>query len=325
MRVDVSDQSFHAMIEYIMVILKKLIFAPIFLLVFALLIYQLSPILKSYDFIFSLSITTLIDLIGISALILFSSFLFALFATIASDLSLILLVAIIASAVPFIFIPQPLVLVFVVAIFVGLLLTSLSLDNALKTYLTFRSEVILGPAIRLLSTLFILSFCIIYFLQINKTIAKDGFQIPDSLIETALKVASPNLPAVTESPDLPRASIPAEQLELLKKNPDLLRQAGLDPKILDTLNQPKSQKAPQNLTQDLIKQTVKDQIQNFLKPYINFVPAALAILLFLTLQSLTSIINLLIYPLLWIIFFILEATGFIKFEIEQRPVKKLVV
>lgn len=319
-----SDQSFHAMMKYIMVMLKKLIFAPIFLIVFTLLIYQLNPILKSYDYIFSLSITTLIDLIGISTLILFSSLLFALFATIASDLSLILLVAIIASAVPFIFIPQPLVLVFVVAIFVGFLLTSLSLDNALKTYLTFKSEAILGPAIRLLSTLFILSFCIIYFLQINKTIAKDGFQIPDSLIETALKVASPNLPTVTESPDLPQASIPAEQLELLKKNPDLLKQSGLDPKILDTLSQSKSTK-PQDLTNNLIKQTVKDQMQNFIKPYLDFIPAILTLLLFLTLQSLTALINILVYPLLWVTFFILEKTGFVKFVIEERPVKKLVV
>jgi len=128
--------------------------------------------------------------------------------------------------------------------------------------------------------------------------------------------------------NLPATQLPAisqEQIDLLKQNPDLLRQSGLDPKILDTLSQPKAAQTPQSLTQNLVKQTVKDQIQNLIKPYQNFIPAGLTLLLFLTLQSLTSIINLLIYPLLWLAFFILEKTGFVKFETEQRPVKKLVV
>jgi len=85
---------------------------------------------------------------------------------------------------------------------------------------------------------------------------------------------------------------------------------------LDSLN---------NSSQDLIKQTVKDQLEGFLKPYLGFIPALLTIILFLTLQSLTSFINLLIYPMLWIIFYIFEKTGFIKFTIEKRPVKKMVI
>ena len=82
---------------------------------------------------------------------------------------------------------------------------------------------------------------------------------------------------------------------------------------------------PIDLTNNLIQQTVKDQLQNFLKPYLGFVPAVLAILLFFTLQSLTSLINLLIYPLLWITFLILEKSGFISFTTEMRPVKKMVI
>src|SRR3990172_10609958 len=113
--------------------------------------------------------------------------------------------------------------------------------------------------------------------------------------------------------------IPPEQLDLLKKNPDLLKQYGLDPKLLDTLTAPqKSTAAPANLTNELIKQTVKDQVQNFIKPYLNFIPAGLAILLFFTFHAFISIANLLISPLLWLIFLILEKTGFTKFTVEQR-------
>ncbi len=103
--------------------------------------------------------------------------------------------------------------------------------------------------------------------------------MPDSLIDTALKMTPVNVPQAPNNP----------------------------------------------IGTDLIKQTVKDQVQGFIKPYLNFIPAILAVLLFLTLQSLTSILNLLIYPLLWLTFLILEKTGFTKFEVEMRQVKKLVV
>lgn len=130
----------------------------------------------------------------------------------------------------------------------------------------------------------------LHFFSINKVISSDvasgkGFRIPDSLIDTALKFAP------IES------STPPEQLELFK----------------------------QNSATNLIKQTLKDQIQNLIKPYLNFIPAVLALLLFISLQSIASVINLLLHPLLWIIFYVLEKTGFIKFTTEMRPVKKMVM
>ncbi|OGE29652.1 hypothetical protein A2867_02235 [Candidatus Daviesbacteria bacterium RIFCSPHIGHO2_01_FULL_40_11] len=309
-----------------MLILKKLTLAPLFLIAFALFVYQLIPLLKSYDLIFSLSINTFISLLILSFLISISCLLFVIFATLAQDLKIALPVSLISALIPMLFLEPALGLIFAVAIFISFLLTYLSLDVSLKSYLTFKPESILGPSIRHLSGLLILSFCLIYFLSTSKIIAQAGFQIPDSLIETALKMTPLDLATEQSSPAPQLPAISQEQIDLLKQNPELLRQSGLDPAILDTLNQPQSKAgSPQNLTQDLIKQTVKDQIQSFIKPYVNFVPAGLAILLFLTLQSLTSLINLLIYPLLWIIFYILEKTGFVKFETEQRPVRKMIV
>ena len=306
-----------------MLTVKKLIFAPVFLIVFAILIYQLSLILKSYDFVFSLSINTLIQLIILSALISLASFTFVLFATLAFNWKLILPIGILASLVPFAFWDMTLSAVFAVGILVSLLLTYLTLDNTLRSYLTFSPPALLGPSIRHLSGFLILSFCLVYLLSASKTVAQNGFQIPDSLIDTTLKFTSqsPTSTGTTAS----QLSIPPEQLELLKKNPDLLKQSGLDPAILETLNnQPKSEKSSQ-LTDDLVKLAVKDQVQNLIKPYLNFLPLALALILFLTLQSLTSFTNLLIYPALGITFLILEKSGFTKFTIEMRPVKKLVI
>ncbi len=272
-------------------------------------------------FIFSLSSDTLIQLLIISSLITLSSFSFILFANLALDWKIILPIGFLTSLIPFIFMESSSAVVFMVGLLISLLLVFIGLETQMKSYLTFNPNSVLGPSIRHLSTLLIIIISIIYFLSVSKIVSEKGFQIPDSLIDTALKFSAPQ-----EKPDetsTPKLSIPKEQLDLLRKNPDLLKQSGLDPKILDTLDQP--QKDSGSLQTSLIKQTVKDQIQSFLKPYLGFVPAILTVLLFFTLQSLTSILNLLIYPLLWITFYILEKSGFVRFEVEQRPVKKMVL
>lgn len=63
---------------------------------------------------------------------------------------------------------------------------------------------------------------------------------------------------------------------------------------------------PQDLTNNLLKQTINDQFQTFLKPYTSFIPAILALLLFFTLQSLMSLINILIYQFITNIIFSVE-------------------
>lgn len=267
-------------------IVKKVSIVPFFLVVLALLIYQFKPLLTSYETVFSLSWNALMQLIILAVLILSASLMFSLFAFLAEDWRLILAVVAVASLIPLLLVTLPLGLILAVGILTSLLLTYLTLENKLKNYLTFEPNSLLGPAIRHLATLLVIVICLSYFLSINKLIQQEGFQIPDSLIDTALKIA---VPPQTETTDQPEQAV-----------------------------------QPQ-LTQDLIKQTVKDQLQTLLKPYLGFIPAALAVILFLTLQSLTSILNLLIHPLLWLTFYILEKTGFVKFTEEMRPVKKIVI
>lgn len=301
-----------------MMILKKLLFAPIFLVSWAVLLYFSVSYLKSSDLFLSLSITSLIQTIVICALITISSLFFVLFAALSMDWKLIISVGLIASVIPFLFFNSSLGIIVMVGTIVSLLLGFVGLENSMKSYLSFNPHTILTPIIKHLSTLLILIFCIVYFLTSNKQIVEKGFSLPDSLIDAALKFS----PQPTDTNNL-QPSIPQDQLNLLKQNPQLLKQSGLDPKILDSLSQP--QKSLADVSNNLIKQTIKDQIQSLIKPYLNLIAPLLAVLLFLTLQSFTALINLLLSPILWIVFYLLEKSGYIRFEIEQRPVKKMVI
>lgn len=309
-----------------MLLVKKLIFAPFFLIIFGLLIFQLNPLLKSYDFIFSLTFDSLIQFISLSSLILLSSLAFVLFASIAVDLKLVIPVTILASFMPVALAPPTLGLILMIGVLVSLLLVYLILENTLKTYITFNSSSLLGPSIRNLTFLLILSFSITYLLSINSLIQREGFQISDSLLNSALNfIPKSQIPTGSETSQ-PQIQIPKEQIELLRKNPDLLRQYGLDPKILDTLDQPeKPATSVSEITDEFLKQTLKDQLDKFIKPYISYIPIFLAFLFFITFQAVTSFLNILIYPLLWIIFYILEKSGFVHFTTEMRPVKKMLV
>lgn len=308
-----------------MIMLKKLTFAPFFLLIFVLTIYQLAPFLKSYDQIFSLSQATLIQLITISGLILLSSLTFVLFATFASDWKFVTPLGLMSALIPFMFMPASGSLFFSVGLLICQILIFVSLQNSLKNYLTFNPNSLFGPPIRNMATFLTVTICVVYFTFINAQISQKGFQIPDSLLDTALNLTSGLEQTDKLEVTTPKLSISDEQLQQLRQNPDLLKQSGLDPKILDSLNQPQVSKAPQNLTREFTKQLVKEQVEKLIKPYLGIIAPALSILLFLTFQSLTSLLNLLIYPLLWIIFYILEKTGFVKFVVEQRPVKKMVI
>lgn len=228
------------------------------------------------------------------------------------------------------FLDQTMGLIMAVSILASLLIIYVTLENTLKNYVNFEPSSLFGPSIRHLSTLLIIVLSFTYFLTINQKIQAEGFQIPDELIEESLKLIPQQQLPVTQAPQTStrQTSITPEQLELLKKNPDLLRQSGLDPAILDTINIPTTSEAttqPQQVLNEALKQTVKDQLQTIIDPYITFIPAALGLLLFLVLISLTSFLTTLIYPLLWVLFKILESIGFVKFTTEQRSVKKMVI
>lgn len=307
-----------------MTIFKKIAFAPLFLISFTLLINRFDSYLHSYDFIFSFS-PAIIMQHGILALLFWlSSYFFVLFSTLAVDWKLILPVGAFASVLPFILIGPNIAPVFMVANISAILLVSIITRVALQSYLEFKPVTILGPSIKLLSALFVFAFCLVYFLSINKVMAQNGFQIPDSFIDPVLKISNSgqlgeNLP----SPQVPK--IDPEKLRILKDNPEVLEQLGLDSATLDFLTQMQFTSADQQSSGNTIKEVVRSQFQLIIRPYINFIPAALAALLFLLIHLNISVFNIFLTPILMLTFYILEKTGYTKYEIETREVKKLVV
>lgn len=289
-----------------MILAKKLAFAPLFLVLLLGLTFFTFPLLKTTDIIFSLNLQTFYQLIILSILILASALAFIIFASLSLDWKIILPVILISSIIP-------LNLVLGIGIAISLLTSFIVLENKMKDYLTFQASSLLSPSIKYLTGLLIITLSISFYLSTNKQIAQKGFEIPDSLIDSTLKLMpQTNLPT-TQLPQLP-----TEQIELLKKNPQFLKQYNIDPKILDNLTTSPT-------TSALVKPLVKDQLQNIIKPYRNFIAPILALLFFLTLQSFTAILGLFISPIIWLIFYILEKTKFIHFESEMREVRKMVV
>lgn len=305
-----------------MLLFKKLIFVPGFLISFGFLLSLLPPLLKTYDFIFSLSLNSLIPIVTLAAFLILTGVLFALFYTLCMDWKIALPVSLVASFLPAFFFEPTTAIILGIGSLIGFVLTFLSIDNSLKNYLEFQPITLLGPSIRRLSTFLIVVICTIYYLSINTIIPKEGFSIPESLIDSVLQFTMPQTEEVQpQSTPLPKIS--SEQIKLLKQNPQALKQFGLDPKILDNLEGEAIQ--PQQISQEIVKQTLNDQLNKMIEPYLNFIPVLLAIIFFFLLQTISSLMNIFGYFVIWVLFFLFEKTGFVKFVMEEKPVKKMVV
>lgn len=310
-------------------ILKKIAFAPLFLIFIALTCLKLTSFLQNSQVLFSLDQSILVELLLLTALIIFTGISFVLFAVIANDLRIVIPIIILSLAFPLIFFPSPLSYFFAVGISICFILSFFIIDNKLNSYLTFQPSSIFAPPTKQLIGFMVLIISFVYFLSISQVIKNDGFQIPDSLIDASLKLTPMpdelNLTETTESLNLPPIS--QEQIDLLRQNPQLLKESGLDPSILDSFDPTAKTNVTKNIPspKDLIKQTVKQQVDNMIKPYINYIPAFLAIGLFLTLKSFAALLSMIVGPVFWLIFYLLEKTGFVNFTTEMREVKKLTI
>ncbi|MBI2011234.1 hypothetical protein HYS91_00550 [Candidatus Daviesbacteria bacterium] len=293
---------------------KKLAFAPIFLIFLALFFYLLNPLLKSTDLLFLTDLSNLTQILFLVLTLVLTSLFFAVFASLASDLKIVLAIGAIASSLSIILLPLPINFLIAVLIFASIFLSYYLLSQKLKSYLTFQPTLLISPTAKHFAATLIILSSLAYFLSVNQEIKQNGFKIPDSLLETALKF----IPQPQES-DLNLPTINSNQLDLLRENSNLLEQLGLGSGVLDSLP------SKTDSTQDLIKQTINSQIQSLIKPYLDWIPLILALLFFITLQSIFFIFSFLISPLIWLTFYLLEKTGYIRFEIEMREAKKMMV
>lgn len=301
-----------------MLILKKLVFAIPFLLFLTAAVLNIPQFLNDSYLVLSFDFNDLLRITTLVAFIVLTSLMFVIFACLANDWRLVLPVALI-SALPIIFIIQGIpsyILSIGVIMSLGLIYTLLCFK--LKSYLSFSASTLLSSPIKNLTLLIIVLVSVAYFFTATAIIGSN-FEIPDSLLNAAISFVPQSQELEQSSPSLP--SIDPSQVAFLKANPQLLKQYNLDPKILDTLTQPSQSQKKINPVNEL----VKSQLQETIKPYLQFIAPVLGLLFFLTFLSISSLLSILISPLLFLIFYLLEASGFVRFEKEMREVKKLVV
>lgn len=300
--------------------MKKLIFTLPFLFCLAGFLQQLNPFLQNSNLIFSWDRAILFQIIYLTIFLVLASLFFVISSTLAQDWRLItpplvistLLIIVLTDPPVNLFLAPALLLVFGTIYFL--------LSKKLSAYINFQAADLLVPSVTQTITLILLVSSIAFYTSSHIEIQQKGFTIPSSLIDSSLKfIPALQLPQ-TES-GITQPNISPEQIELLKQNPDLLKQYGLDPKTLDQIDTTQ----PQQNTMDMVKPIVEEQLQNLIKPYIQFVPAVLAVAFFFTFKSLASLISILLPGTVWLIFYILEKTGFTKYVSEMREVKKLTV
>lgn len=298
-----------------MITIKKLIFALPFLFCLAAFYRQTNQAFINIYLSLDISTAAMITLALLIGFLLLTGVFFVIFATLASDWKLILPVSILGTLSALFFIPLNLSIILMVGSLLTFIISNFSLQKNLSSYLTFQTKLLFIPSIHQIILLLTLSTSLVFYLSANTKIHQEGFKLPESLTEFVSQIVSSQMPAELDSSQV---NLSPEQTVLLKQNPQLLQQYGLDPNMLNSIEKPSLQKVA-------IKVEMQKQIQNLLDPYTNFVPAILAMLFFLTLYSITSLLTFLLNPLLWAIFLILEKTGFTKYQIEMRKVEKLIV
>ena len=293
-----------------MLLFKKLTFALPWLVFFTIACSYLPSLYQDPYFIISTDFNFYLQLLTLVGLILLSSFFFVIFVTLASILKIILPACLLASLIPLLFLNPPSSFLLTGGAFLSFTAISLLLQKELDQYLTFKATSLLSPSIKQLATILLLVISVIFYLVAEKEVSQNEFKIPSSLIEMSL-----SLTQTSQSLEVsPTTAVNQPQIP-----PELLKQYGVDPAVLEELDK------PQNKPQNTMATLVESQINNLIKPYQQFIPLVLALLLFVTLKWLASILSILLTPLLWFIFWILEKTGFTKYEKEMREVKKLII
>lgn len=302
-------------------LLKRLVFPPLFLGSFIYLVFLTKPFLGSVDLLLSLNWISLKPLLVLSATALLTSLFFVVSVTLSQDWRIILINSLFSSAAAFYFFAAPLNLLLAAGFLISLLLTAAVLDKKLRTYLNFQAEELLSPPIRNLALFLVLVISVAYFFNLDAQIKRKGFELPDSLIDSTLNFYQTAAPDQQLAPKLTDQQ--KQQLQYLKSNPQLLKQSGYTLKDLQDLEQAANGTA--STLPGSVRESLKNQLQNIIKPYLNFVAPLLAALAFLTLSSIVALLALALHPILWLLFLFLKAVNLIRFETEMRSVKKLVV
>lgn len=322
---------------------KKLIFAPLFLVLITFSIYFYKLILDQYLDIFFKTYGGLYEFTLLAIPLLLASLTYCIFITLSQDFKYALIVSLITAASPFMFLNPTLAIVVAAGILISLNLIYFNLQTELKSYVNFQPGKLLKGPIKLLNTFLLLTFTFGYFLNTNSIIQTQGFKIPDSVIDWSIDLSLQNqgmsVKGVKYLAQIP--TLTQEQLDLLRQNPQVLEQFGLDPNDLDQFSPnetqtPSTQSPNRNAVQvtpslptanlkDIMKAQISNSLDQMIKPYLFAIPLILAFLFYSLTSFIIWILSFLISPILMLIFSILEKSSFIKFTTETREVKKIIV
>lgn len=312
-----------------MLVLKKLIFALPFLLSFFFFCSQVSPFLKDSSLAFSFDISVLVQMLSLLIALILAGTFFIIFATLSGSWKYVIPIALLASLFPIPFIAQPFNIILSSGFLLSFGISFFLLENKMNTYLTFSPTSLLIPSIKQLVSLIIIFTSIAFYLFTSVEISTNGFTIPSSIIDLGLNAvgSTGSNSNTTETSELEvlQQTISPEQLQALQQNPDLLKQFGLDPKILDQIAPQKKPAQKSSQSSNPLKPVVEQQLQAIIHPYLSYIPGALTLFFFITMQSTIFLLAIPLSLVIWLIFWILEKTGFTQYTVEAREVKKLVV
>jgi len=301
-----------------MLILKKLLFTLPFLLSLTFFYRFAAQLTRNPYSILEFNQNILIDLIIFTVLLLASSLFFILFATLANNWKFLLPVSLPAALISYFFFPAHLTILLISSLVFSFGVVFWELNRQLSSYLDFKPASLLIPSINRLVFFLLLIISFVFYLNVQENIQQKGFQLPDSLIETSLKITMPG-ESIQATTTLPQVS--PDQIAMLKANPELLKQYGLDSSILDQLDTTESIIRPESI----VKTAIQQQFQSMIEPYKNWIPLVLTITFFLSIRWAASLLSVFLSPLIRFIFIVLEKTGCISYQLETRVIKKMLV
>lgn len=301
-----------------MAILKKIIFGLLFLASISALIYAYKLVLSSYLDVYFKAYGGLYEFGLISILIILASLFFCLFVTFSQSFKYAGPLALLGSLSSFLFLTTNLSMVVGICLFLSLTLVYFNLQTMLKSYITFQPASLLNGPIKLLNTFILFSLAFGYFLNANSIIQTQGFKIPEAIINWSV--------------DLTLRMQGTQDLNLLKQNPDILKQLGINPNDLGSMPQSQNKDSvkvvpslPGINGRDIMNAQTGNMLDLVLKPYIFAVPFILTVMFYSYPSFILWVISIFLSPIILFIFYLFEKSGFVKFEKEMREVKKMVV
>ena len=311
---------------------KKLIFAPLFLILITLSIYFYKLILDQYLELFFSTYGGLYEFALLSLPLVMASLCYCLFVTVTQDIKHAIVLALITAIIPFAFLDINLSIVIGAAVAISLIIVYFNLQTNLRSYVNFQPTVLIKGPLKLLNVFILLTLSFGYFLNANSIIQTQGFKIPETLIDWAvnMSLSSQQYNFKGDKQYLAQALTP-EQIELLKQNPAVLEQYGFTPEDLDALA-PSQQEGmitstplPSGNLKEILKNQINGMVDQMIKPYLFVIPFLLAFMFYSLASLVMWLLTLLISPLISLIFYLFEKSGFIRFEKEMREVKKIII